>query len=178
MSLIPSIGGTPGPQGPQGPPGATGGYNQYLAADTPITQTGTAGVANYMKLTTVGGNGIVVNQDPSGNRTEVTFSEQGIYSIQFSAQVRSSSSNQTVEFWVRRGGSIDIPWSNTRYALKGGNAEEVAMLNYVLPFSPGDYFQIVWLPSSSNVELYAESPIGIHPGIPSCILTVFQVGTF
>jgi len=50
----------------------------------------------------------------------------------------------------------------------------VAAWNYVLDLAAGDYVQLMWSTSNTNVEIVAAGPTSPHPAIPSSILTVTQ----
>jgi hypothetical protein len=112
--------------------------------------------------------------------TKLTMQDRGIYNLQFSAQLdKTDSGTDTVDIWLRHNG-IDVPNSATRIGLTGNNAKAVAAWNWlILVNSNNQNFQIMWASGDGDMRIYAEaaqtSPFA-HPGIPSVIVTVDQVG--
>lgn len=112
------------------------------------------------------------------NNDKIKFENDGIYDIQFSAQIdKTNSSNQKLYIWLSKNGT-NIAYSNTAVALFGGsNEESVAAWNFYIQASAGDYYQLLMATTDSNVIIQADpSPSGSIPAIPSIILTVGRVG--
>jgi len=122
-------------------------------------------------------NGVSVVNDGSGNPTRITLANTGIYNIQFSLQLEKTggSGNMIADIWVRKNG-VDIPSTTGKVVLTGSaNASPiVAAWNYVLDLAAGDYVQLMWATSNTNVEIVAAAATSPHPAIPSAILTVTQ----
>jgi len=122
-------------------------------------------------------NGVSVVNDGSGNPTRITLANTGIYNIQFSLQLEKTggSGNMIADIWIRKNG-VDIPSTTGKVVLTGSaNASPVvAAWNYVLDLSAGDYVQLMWATSNTNVEIVAAAATSPHPAIPSAILTVTQ----
>jgi hypothetical protein len=85
------------------------------------------------------------------------------------------SGNMIADIWIRKNG-VDIPSTTGKIVLTGSaNASPViAAWNYVLDLVAGDYVQLMWSTSNTNVEIVAAGPTAPHPAIPSSILTVTQ----
>ena len=122
-------------------------------------------------------NGVSVVNDGSGNPTRITLANTGIYNIQFSLQLEKTggSGNMVADIWIRKNG-VDIPSTTGKVVLTGSaNASPViAAWNYVLDLAAGDYIQLMWSTSNTNVEIVAAVATSPHPAIPSAILTVTQ----
>jgi hypothetical protein len=122
-------------------------------------------------------NGVSVVNDGSSNPTRITLANTGIYNIQFSLQLEKTggSGNMIADIWVRKNG-VDIPSTTGKVVLTGSaNASPViAAWNYVLDLAAGDYVQLMWATSNTNVEIVAATATSPHPAIPSSILTVTQ----
>jgi len=122
-------------------------------------------------------NGVTVVNDGSSNPTRITLANTGIYNIQFSLQMEKTggSGNMIADIWIRKNG-IDVPSTTGKIVLTGSaNASPVvAAWNYVLDLAAGDYVQLMWSTSNTNVEIVAAGPTAPHPAIPSSILTVTQ----
>ena len=109
------------------------------------------------------------------NNSRITFLHEGVYNIQFSAQLdKTNSGSDTAEFWFKENGT-DVPWSNTVVSINGNNAKLVAAWNFFTTVTtPGKYTELWWYTADANARLYAQSA-NARPAIPSVILTVHQV---
>jgi hypothetical protein len=95
------------------------------------------------------------------------------YNFQFSAQLKETGGGtKQIYIWPRLNG-VDVADSATNVTLANGlNAAAVAAWNFVLNLQAGDYFELIYSASSTNVSIpyvAASSPV---PAIPSVILTV------
>jgi len=109
--------------------------------------------------------------------TRVVVPTSGIYDIQFSAQLQTSSGKSVFDIWLIKN-NVDVPWSNGRVEADGNTAAAtVANWNYLVEGVPGDNFQIGWSSPSTNAQLPAISGLTspVRSDIPSVILTVQQV---
>jgi len=95
------------------------------------------------------------------------------YNFQFSAQLRQTGGGtKRVYIWPRING-VNVDDSATEVTLTGAsNDAAVAAWNFVLNLQNGDYFELIYSSSSTNISfpyVAASSPV---PAIPSVILTV------
>lgn len=96
----------------------------------------------------------------------------GAYNFQFSLQlVSSNASTKNVFIWARINGT-DVPESATKVTMKGSGEAYVAAWNFVLKMNTGDYFQLMWATSDTNVSIEYEAATAFCPAIPSVIMTV------
>ena len=110
---------------------------------------------------------------------DVTVDYDGLYNIQFSAQLdKTDSGADDVDIWLRYNG-VDVDWSNTRIELKGNNAKQVAAWNFYQPMTASSYFNIMWSSADTEVRLYSEGTQQnpTRPAIPSIILTVDKISS-
>lgn len=104
--------------------------------------------------------------------TKIYVQDTGIYNFQFSAQLdKTGGSASAVYIWPRVNG-VNLPNSATKVTIDGPNSEIVAAWNFLLVMGAGDYFELAWQSSDTNVIIAAEPATGNIPGIPSIILTV------
>ena len=157
---------------------ATGYLYKGSFYDT-ITQTltGGANVAVPVILRSTDGaatNGISIVTDGT-NLTRITFAHAGTYNILFSAQLANSGgSGQTVDFWLRKNGSTaaaNIADTNGKVHLQGNANYLMAAWNYFVTVNAGDYIQLVWTATSTNITMVYEVANAVHPATPSIILT-------
>lgn len=126
------------------------------------------------------------NTDPDSigvsvvSNSQITFANAGVYNIQFSAQADriSGSGSDNIDIWFRKNG-IDIAESNGVVTVAGGAAaaKTIASWNYMLKLSAGDYVELVWRTSDTNLQLIHEDSASspTRPAIPSVIVTAQQV---
>jgi hypothetical protein len=105
--------------------------------------------------------------------SQIFVDNTATYNFQFSAQLKETGGGtKQVYIWPRING-VDVADSATNVTLANGlNAAAVAAWNFVLNLQAGDYFELIYSASSTNVSIpyvAASSPV---PAIPSVILTV------
>jgi hypothetical protein len=104
--------------------------------------------------------------------SRISVDRPNIYNIQFSAQlINTAGGAHRVWIWLRKNGT-NVPDTATAVRLQGNNAETVAAWNFLLQMNAGDYFELMWEVDNLAVSLYADPATGVHPAIPSIILTV------
>lgn len=167
--------GATGETGPAGVGGDLGYWGSFWSTQTQASAGITA--ANVMTFN---------NTDPDSNgvsivsNSRLTFSNSGVYNVQFSAQLdrTSGTGTDTIDIWFSKNGN-NLPDSNTRVTVSGAadQAKEVAAWNYQLELNAGDYIQIYWTSPDANIALVyaAGSSNPTRPAIPSVILTAQQV---
>lgn len=108
----------------------------------------------------------------SPSTSEVEIDQEGVYNIQFSAQLdNTSGGNHLVFVWLRVNG-VDVPNSASQVRLKGTDGELVASWNFFYQFKALDYFQIMWSVTDVAVQIISQAAAAPVPAIPSVILTV------
>jgi hypothetical protein len=107
--------------------------------------------------------------------SKIFVSSTGLYNIQFSAQLdKTGGSASSVYIWPRINGQ-SVAYSATKVVIDGPNNEIVPAWNFLLPMKAGEYFELAWSSSDTDVVILAEAPAGDVPGIPSIILTITYV---
>ena len=110
--------------------------------------------------------------------SKIYVGNTGVYNFQFSAQLDKASANSgLIYIWPRING-VNVPDSATKIVISGSDAEIVPAWNFVLVLAAGDYFELAWQSSETDVTILAESATGNVPGIPSIILTVTWVSNY
>lgn len=154
-------------------------FSNYGAFSSSVDQTGniSAGTAMTFNATDVA-DGVTL---ASGSR--LTVPVDGVYNIQFSAQLENvENAQQDATIWFRING-VDVPNSATQItvpARKSANVYgyAVAAWNIMLDMTASQYVEIVWAPTIATLTIQA-LPAGtspVYPAIPSVIATVNQVG--
>lgn len=184
----------PGPTGPTGADGAVG----IDGPTGPTGPTGAAGlggtIANWgsfwsTQIQTIPAPGtpqdVTLNNADPGNvnvsmvaGTQMTFAQPGVYSIIYSLQFLNDSTQiEDANVWLRKNG-VDVPDTNSYYSIPnthGGVAGTlVGTVNFVLELAAGDYLELRWDATSTDVSLET-IPSGISPESPAAIFTATQV---
>ena len=110
--------------------------------------------------------------------SRIYVANTGVYNFQFSAQLdKTGGSASAVYIWPRVNG-VNLPDSATKIVIDGPNSEIVAAWNFVLVLKAGDYFELAWESSDTNVVIPYVAASGNIPAIPSIILTVSWVSNY
>lgn len=140
--------------------------------DTTTQTNPVADAVNLMTLNSLESEYQITRGNPT---SRIYVNNTGIYNFQFSAQLdKTGGSASTVYIWPRING-VNVPNSATKVVIDGPNAEVVPAWNFVLVMEAGDYFELAWQSSDTNVVLAQEPASGNVPEIPSVILTVTWV---
>jgi hypothetical protein len=152
--------------------GAVGYYAQYQ--DDLSQPLGAVNVGQPVKFRTMDySNGVTVNND-----TEITIANTGIYNLQFSFQYQNTSSQEhDVTVWLRKNGS-DVAGSAGFVAVvssHGGTPGHcIPSWNYLLDAVGGDFYELYWSATSTQVTLHYYPAGSPPPSAASAIFTVTQ----
>lgn len=145
--------------------------------DTTTQTCALNGVAAFKYNTPVQTNGVTIVNNGSGFPTRITIAYDGVYNIQFSAQLyrTSGGSPKQVSIWLRKNG-IDVPNSNTHISVQANANYLLASWNFFEAFNAGEYAEIMWTQDDAIDIQYDSANLTIpHPATPSIILTVNKV---
>jgi hypothetical protein len=170
LKLVFSLGSLFGPRGGKflnHPYGAFQDSTNQVAASTTAAYPITFNTTDFS-------NGVTL---VSGSR--MTVADSGIFNIQFSIQLKNTtSSGQDVDIWFRKNGT-NIDNSNSRFhppARKGSGdpSHIIAALNFFINLVPGDYIEIMWRTENTGVsiEAFGTSTSPTRPAVPSAIATM------
>jgi hypothetical protein len=153
-------------------PTPTGYYAQYQDV---ITQTVAVINTGYpIKFRTLDiSNGVSVVSD-----SRITFANTGIYNLQFSVQLENSDTQEhDVTIWLRKNG-VDVVGSAGFVAVvskHGGiNGHVLPSWNYLLDIVAGEYYELVWSATSTQVTMPFIAAGSPPPSTASAIFTVTQ----
>lgn len=114
----------------------------------------------------------------------VHIEQNGMYNLQFSAQITNADTQpKDAAIWFRKNGT-DIAWSDSVVTIQGTHGGQpgyfVVAANFFMSLSTGDYVEMWWSTDSTNVTLNALPAITtpfVAPGAPSVVLTVSFVSS-
>ena len=145
----------------------------YGAFSDTTTQTITSIDTAYAMTfnTTDEANGVSIGSPTS----RIVVAEQGVYNVQFSAQLdKTSGAAANIHIWLRKNGT-NVPNTASKVAIQGTSAETVAAWNFVIQLEATNYVELMWASDDADVVLLAASANSVWPAIPSVICTVTQV---
>ena len=152
----------------------TDGFGWYGAFCSTGSQTNpVANISRSMQVDTVEhSNGVSL---VSGSR--ITFTHAGVYNIQFSAQLQSTSAGDNlINIWFKKNGS-NVARSNTLVNVaKQAGDKLVAAWNYIDTANANEYYEIAWQSADTGMQLHTDAATGNIPVTPSVIITATQVG--
>jgi hypothetical protein len=137
--------------------------------DTTTQTNPVANTANAVTFDRENGNYAVTRGVPT---SKIYVSETGVYNVQFSVQLdKTNASSAPVYIWLRVNGQ-DSPHTASKVIIAGSDAELIPAWNFMLTLKAGDYVQLIWSSSSTNVVLAAFAASSPVPAIPSIILSI------
>ena len=108
----------------------------------------------------------------SPSTSEIEIDTEGIYNFQASMQFDSAGgSNHEVWVWFRKNGT-DIPNSAMYLNIQNNQSEILQAFNLLVEMKALDYLEVMWEVGNINAEMAAFAATGVHPAVPSIILTV------
>jgi hypothetical protein len=146
----------------------------YGAFSSNQDQTATANTATLMTLNTTD-----FANDVSIASSKITVANAGIYNLQFSVQLESSSNApQDVFIWLKQNG-VDIVGSTGKVGLParkspGDPFHSIVGWNYYLSMTAEQYVEIYWSTTSADVSIqfYAASGSPTKPATQSVVATL------
>jgi len=110
--------------------------------------------------------------------SKITISSGGVYNLQFSAQLSRAAGTgfSTVDIWLQKNG-VNVAETTGQVNVPQSGGKAIAAWNYLLQANSGDYFQMYWASTDTNVEiLYSAAGTNpTRPVTPAIIVTVTQV---
>jgi hypothetical protein len=107
--------------------------------------------------------------------SKINFRNPGKYAIQFSIQVVNTTNDaQSIDIWFKKNGT-NIDKSNSKFGIKprkssGQPSQLIAATMVFFDVEAGDYFQLAWRPTSTDVSFEhfdaVAASAGVTPAIP------------
>jgi len=137
------------------------------------TTTQTAAAINTAYAITLNNTSISQGVSIGTPTSRVYVDRTGSYNIQFSLQLVSTSTPtaKNVYFWANVNGA-SVADSARLLTILGLNYGYTPAWNFVIRMSAGDYFQLMWSTTDTNVQIARIPAAAPAPDFPSVILTV------
>lgn len=123
----------------------------------------------------------ISNQVSITSGSRITFAVAGIYNIQWSGQFENTDTQEhDVSVWLRKNGTNVIGSAGfvSVVSSHGGiHGHTLSSWNYLVQVSAGDYVQLVWSTSSTQVFIAYYPGIAPSPSVSSLIVTATFVSS-
>lgn len=142
-----------------------------LMQDADVTAAA-ANTAYKVPLDVAAADGITVTGTPA---TDITFAENGVYVMSFTAQIASdSASTVNFRFWPRING-VDVAGSTMVASLHQNGATTVVARTSTFSISAGDVLNVMWATDSTSGSLLAHAATSYAPAAPSVTLAITRI---
>jgi len=136
------------------------------------TTTQTAAAINTAYAITLNNTSLTQGVSIGTPTSRVYVDRTGSYNIQFSLQlINTNATAKNVYFWANVNGA-SVADSARVLTISGLNYCYTPAWNFVIRMSAGDYFQLMWSTTDTNVQIARIAATAPAPGFPSVILTV------
>lgn len=106
------------------------------------------------------------------NNSEITVTVGGVYNIQYSGQLLTTSgSAKTFFVWIRRNG-VNIGYSARGYTLDTNNHLDDISWSFNIDLDVGENVQIMVAKTAIGIQLEAQAASAPYPAVPSSVVSV------
>lgn len=114
------------------------------------------------------GNGVSI---AGADNTQLTASADGVYNFQVTLQLEhNNSSAATLWTWINKNGT-DQSYGGQKNTIKG-NDDIAVHWNFSIDLAAGQYIEMYWATSDTQLNLHTEAATAPHPGLPSAVVAV------
>ena len=114
------------------------------------------------------GNGISIG---GTDDTRITATDDGVYNFQVTLQLEhNNSSAATLWTWINKNGT-DQSYGGQKNTIKG-NDDIAVHWNFSIDLTAGQYIEMYWATSDTQLNLHTEAATAPHPGLPSAVVAV------
>jgi len=114
------------------------------------------------------GNGVSI---AGADNTQITASADGVYNFQVTLQLEhNNSSAATLWTWINKNGT-DQAYGGQKNIIKG-NDDIAVHWNFSIDLTAGQYIEMYWATSDTQLNLHTEAATAPHPGLPSAVVAV------
>ena len=138
----------------------------YSTVDQTATLTNTGYPVEFEN--TYIGNGVSIG---GTDDTRLTVTDDGVYNFQVTLQLEhNNSSSATLWTWINKNGT-DQPYGGQKNTIKG-NDDIAVHWNFSIDLTAGQYIEMYWATSDTQLNLHTEAATAPHPGLPSTVVAV------
>lgn len=141
-------------------------YGQFYDTTTQVALVINTATAVTFDTTDIS-NGVFIGSPTS----RIVVDTEGVYNFQVSMQFDSlAGSNHQVYVWFRKNGT-DIANSGMHLNIQNNQSELLQAFNLLVSMKALDYIEVMWEVGNLNAVMASFAATGVHPAIPSIILT-------
>jgi hypothetical protein len=141
-------------------------YGQFYDTTTQVAAVINTATAVTFNTTDIS-QGIFIGSPTS----RIVVDTEGVYNFQVSMQFDSvAGSNHDVWVWFRKNG-VNIANSAMYLNIQNNQSEVLQAFNLLVSIKANDYIEVMFEVGSLNAQMAAFPASGVHPAIPSIILT-------
>jgi hypothetical protein len=141
-------------------------YGQFFDTTTQVATVINTATAVTFNTTDIS-QGVFIGSPTS----RIVVDTEGVYNFQVSMQFDSTGgSNHDVWVWFRKNGT-DIANSAMYLNIQNNQSEVLQAFNLLVSMKANDYIEVFWEVGNLNAQMAAFPASGVHPAIPSIILT-------
>ena len=108
--------------------------------------------------------------------TRIYTAATGTFRFDYSVQLENTSGgDQTVKIWIAKNGTA-VPRSASQIVVQN-NGQNFPVCSYTLDLNAGDYLEVYFNATSTNVRALAVAAAAPVPAVPSIIVNLTQVGS-
>ena len=109
----------------------------------------------------------------TASSSSITFNNDGIYNIQFSAQI-ADTGTANFDVWLKKNGT-NLAGTNGTISVSNQNHYAIPSWNYFVNLNARDVIQFYWASTSTTASLLYSASNSLHPNTPSMIVTAVQL---
>lgn len=114
------------------------------------------------------GNGVSI---AGADDTQITVSADGVYNFQVTLQLEhNNASAASLWTWINKNGT-DQAYGGQKNTIKG-NDDTAVHWNFSIDLTAGQYIEMYWATSDTDLNLHTEAATSPHPGLPSAVVSV------
>lgn len=109
------------------------------------------------------------------NTSRIVFEKEGIYQLDFSAELQSQNFLfKTIYIWPRLNGT-DMAYSTIVHSLRNAGESHVVSRSAIFEVDAGDYIEAIFAVSNTNLWIEGTAATAFSPAAPSATIAVSQV---
>ncbi len=106
--------------------------------------------------------------------SRLTVDRPGVYDAQWSVQaINADAAAKEVWLWIARNGTAIT--ATTRRTTIASGAVIALSSALAVDMAAGDYLELYWEVSDTDVSLFFDAASGVHPAIPSAMMTIANI---
>jgi hypothetical protein len=151
------------------------GHNCYAAFYTTATHSAAATNTAYAITWENTALSVDITIAASPNTSRIVFEHGGVYQIDFSAELLSSSgSAKSIYIWPRING-VDVPYSTIVTSVDTNNHRVVVSRSGIFSVNDGDYLEAMFAVTNTGLSIDGSAATAFSPESPSATIVITEI---